>query len=211
MSRACANTCPQKGFTLAEMLVALFILSILAVAGGNLLLRGTASGEQLREREAVIRQLDIAQAFIRSDFEAAVTRGVEPPEGYDGAMTLVGGETNRTDALFQLVRSGWMNPGGMAPRSDLQPVRYDLTPEGELVRTAWLRPDATVSTPTAKRILLTGIADIEMTFWKGNETSTYWEGTPTPPDNVLPELVEMQIRFEDDRVLVLASQTGSGS
>ena len=66
----------QAGFTLAEMLVALFILSILAVAGGNLLLRATASGEQLRDREAMVRELDIAQALIRGDLEAVVKRGV---------------------------------------------------------------------------------------------------------------------------------------
>ena len=69
----------QGGFTLAETLVALFILSILAVAGGQMLLRATASGEQLREREAVVRELDVAQAFIRGDLEAAARphRGLE--------------------------------------------------------------------------------------------------------------------------------------
>lgn len=198
----------QKGFTLVETLVALFILSMLSVAGGHLLLRATASGEQLREREAFVRQLDIAQALIRSDLEAAVTRGVEPPEGYDGAMTLVGGETNRTDALLRLVRNGWMNPDGAAQRSTLQAVRYDLTPEGDLVRTAWLRPDATVSTPVAERVLLSNVAEVDFAFWRGPDVSTYWEGVPTPPNDVLPGLVEMRIRFEDERMLTILSNVG---
>ena len=201
----------ESGFTLAETLVALFILSILSVAGGQMLLRATASGEQMREREAEVRALDIAQAFIRGDLEAAVIRGVEPAEGFDGAMTLVGGETNRTEGLLRLVRSGWVNPGGLAPRSTLQAIRYDLTDEGDLVRTAWLRPDAARSTPTAERVLLRSVEAVELSFWAGDEMSTYWEGTPTPPDNVLPQLIEMRIVFEDGRVLTIASGVGAVS
>lgn len=201
----------QGGFTLAETLVALFILSILAVAGGQMLLRATASGEQLREREAVVRELDVAQAFIRGDLEAAVIRGVEPPEGFDGAMTLVGGETNRTEGLLRLVRAGWINPDGVAPRSNLQAVRYDLTDEGDLVRTAWLRPDAARSTPTAERVLLRDVESVDLAFWAGDEMSTYWEGTPTPPYNVLPELIELRILFEDGRMLTIASNVGAVS
>ena len=198
----------ESGFTLVETLVALLILSMLAVAGGNLLLRATASGEQLRDREEIVRQLDIAQAFIRSDFEAIVVRGVEPPEGFDGAVTLVGGETNRTDGVIRFVRGGWMNPAGATPRSDLQAVQYDLTDDGRLLRRAWTRPDATGATPVAERTLLSGIAEIDLRFWAGNEMSSYWEGTTTPPNNVLPDLIEMQIRFEDARQLTIASRVG---
>lgn len=207
--------CPQSsarqaGFTLAEMLVALFILSILAVAGGNLLLRATASGEQLRHREATVRQLDIAQALIRSDLESVIRRGVEPVDTYGGPITLAGGETNRVDGLLRLVRNGWMNPDGTASRSDLQAVNYSLSAEGELVRTAWLRPDATASTPVAERVLLRDVADVDLAFWKGDQMSAYWEGTPEPPANEMPDIVEIRIRFDDGRVLTIASGVGGG-
>lgn len=199
----------QAGFTLAEMLVALFILSILAVAGGNLLLRATASGEQLRDREAIVRELDVAQALIRSDLEAVVKRGAEPVDAYDGPITLAGGETNRIEGLLHLVRNGWMNPDGTAPRSDLQTVRYDLSADGDLVRTAWLRPDATASTPVAERILLNNVAEVDLAFWKGDQMSAYWEGTPEPPADELPDLVEVRIRFDDGRMLTIVSRVGS--
>lgn len=198
----------QAGFTLAEMLVALFILSILAVAGGNLLLRATASGEQLRDREAMVRELDIAQALIRSDLEAVAKRGAEPVDGYDGPLTLAGGETNRVDGLLRLVRNGWMNPDGTVPRSDLQTVRYDLSDDGDLVRTAWLRPDATASTPVAERVLLDDVAEVDLAFWKGDQVSAYWEGTPEPPADDLPDLVEVRIRFDDGRMLTIVSRVG---
>ncbi|WP_300381597.1 type II secretion system minor pseudopilin GspJ [Henriciella sp.] len=198
----------EGGFTLVETLVALLILSMLAAAGGALLLRATSSGEQLREREAEMRQMDIAQAFIRSDIENAVLRAVEPPEGYDGAMAMAGGETNRTDALLRLVRNGWMNPGGLARRSDLQPVSYDLNAEGELVRTAWIRPDATQSTPVAERVLLNGVESVEVMFWRDGEASTYWEGGPQANVRLLPDLIELRILFERGQVMTIAALVG---
>ncbi len=198
----------DAGFTLTEMLVALFILSMLAVAGGSLLLRATESGKQVRDREAEIRVLDIAQAFIRDDLEAATLRATEPDEGYGEPETFVGGQTNRTDALFRFVRNGWINPGGAADRSGLQTVRYILSEEGELIREATLRPDSTRSTPVARRVLLEHVTAVDLGFWRGGELSAYWEGTAKPPANVLPDLVEMRISFDDGRVMTVASLVG---
>lgn len=198
----------QKGFTLAETLVALFILSILAVAGGNLLLRANEAGKQVRDREAVIRDLDIAQATIRDDLEAMTLRAAETAHGAGGVQLLTGGETGRTDALLVFVRNGWINPGEVAARSSLQQVRYTLSDAGELVREAALRPDPTSATPVARRVLLTGVEGVDLTFWRGQERSTYWEAVPEPPANVLPDLIEMRIRLGEDRVLTIASLAG---
>ena len=101
-----------------------------------------------------------------------------------------------------------MNPDGTVPRSDLQTVRYDLSDDGDLVRTAWLRPDATASTPVAERVLLDDVAEVDLAFWKGDQVSAYWEGTPEPPADDLPDLVEVRIRFDDGRMLTIVSRVG---
>lgn len=201
----------QAGFTLVETLVALLILSIMAVAGGSLLLRATDAGKQVRDREAGIRQLDIAQAFIRDDLEAAIARPAEAADGRGGARILTGGETSQTDALLSFMRNGWINPGGIAPRSGLQAVRYSLSEEGELVREATLRPDPTVSTPVVRQVLLDGVEAVDIQFWRGGEMSLYWEAVAEPPQNVLPDLIEIQVRFADDRTLTIASLVGGAS
>lgn len=201
----------QAGFTLVETLVALLILSIMAVAGGSLLLRATDAGKQVRERESDIRTLDIAQAYIRDDLESVTKRAAETADGRGGARLLTGGETAQTDALLTFVRNGWINPGGVAPRSGLQAVRYSLSEEGELVREAVLRPDPTVSTPTVRQVLLQGVEAVNIVFWRGDEMSLYWEAVAEPPDDVLPDLIEMIITFSDGRTLTIASLVAGAS
>ncbi|WP_084399998.1 type II secretion system minor pseudopilin GspJ [Henriciella aquimarina] len=198
---------PEAGFTLVETLVALLVLSMVSVAGGSLLLRANDAGKQVREREAALREIDIAQAFIRNDLAALTARGWSPPESGQGLQTLAGGETNRTDALMSFVRSGWLNPAGQAPRSDLQAVRYTLSDEGELVREAWLRPDPAPSTPMVRRVLLENVADVRLGFWRGSERSAYWEGTPVPPADVLPEAIDVEITFKDGRALTITARS----
>ena len=196
----------QSGFSLAETLVAMFILSILAVAGGNLLLRANDAGKQLREREAAIRELDIAQAFIRDDIAAMTARGWERPDAVGGPRTLTGGQTSLADGLISFVRTGWINPEGLSARSSLQTVRYTLSEEGDLVREAWLRPDPSSSTPKTQRTLLSDVAEVSLVFWRDGEASEYWEGTPEPPMNVLPDLIDMRITLNDGRVLTISAR-----
>lgn len=198
----------EAGFTLAETLVALFILSILAVAGGSLLLRATDTGKQVRDREQVIRTFDIAQAFIRDDLESITLRGSREPDGFGDPMTLVGGQTNQTDAIMRFVRNGWINPGRVAVRSGLQTVRYVLNDDGDLVREAWLRPDPTPNTEQVSRVLLRNVDRVDLLFWKNGEAAVYWEGRPEPPANVLPDYVDMRIAFRDGRVLTISSLVG---
>jgi general secretion pathway protein J len=198
----------EAGFTLVETLVALLILSIMAVAGGNLLLRATDTGKQVREREDAIRTLDIAQAYLRDDLESATLRASETADGRGGAQLLTGGETEQTDALLSFVRNGWINPEYAAARSGLQKIRYLLTQEGELVREVALRPDPTRSTPVVRRVLLENVQSVDLMFWRGDEVSLYWEAVPQPPANVLPDLIEMRITLDESRVLTISSLVG---
>ena len=203
---------PQSdaGFTLVETLVALLILSIMAVAGASLLLRSTETGKQVREKEIEIRALDIAQSFIRDDLESVTTRAAETVEGRGGARILIGGDTSRTDALLGFTRNGWINPDE-APRSGLQSVSYRLTDDGDLIRQASLRPDPVESTPVVEQVLFRKVAGVDFSFWRDGEISTYWEAVPVPPDDLLPERIEMTIRFDDERTLTVASMIGGAS
>ncbi|MCH2458451.1 MAG: type II secretion system minor pseudopilin GspJ [Henriciella sp.] len=209
MSRAPQST--ETGFTLVETLVALLILSIMAVAGGSMLLGATSAGKQVRDREAYIRSLDMAQAYIRGDIEAATRRAAESASGRGGPMGLTGGDTSQTDALISFVRNGWINPEQAEARSGLQYIRYELTPDGDLVRIAALRPDPIEATPTVRRVLLTGIESVNLLFWRGNEMSLYWESGAGGTSAGLPDRVDMEIRFDDQRSLLISSLAGGVS
>ena len=80
----------QAGFTLAETLVALFILAIVSSAGAALLIGATTTSQQIRDQEQITRQLDVAQRLIRQDIMAMDTRAVRSTDGFSGAINLYG-------------------------------------------------------------------------------------------------------------------------
>ena len=117
---------PEAGFTLAETLVALFILAIVSSAGAALLMGATTANQQVRGQEVGARQLDIAQRLIRQDLAALSPRAVQPADGYSQAGNLFGEAPRGDEPFLTFVRTGWLNPGGFEPRSSLQSVAYSL-------------------------------------------------------------------------------------
>lgn len=200
----------EAGFTLAETLVALLILAMVSAAGTSLLLGATSTSKQVREREAETRQLDIAQALIRSDIAALSVRGVKPESGIGNVGNLFGNSTVDERPFLSFVRSGWQNPGTLEARSSLQSVSYRLE-RGELIRSVTVRPDAVRSTPVAERVLLSGVDRIEVAFDRGGVRSREWIGDAGQPLHILPDLIEIKIVFEDERSFEIAALTGARS
>lgn len=198
---------PQLGFTLAETLVALFILSIVSSAGAALLISATSASHQVREREIEARTLDIAQSLIRQDIAALSDRTVQPSDQFEPPSNLYG-EAPRGEAPFlRFVRNGWLNPGSVEGRGTLQSVEYSLR-SGALIREATLRPDATSGTPVSQRVLLEDIARIDLGFVRGDQRSDFWLGDAIIGRSVLPDLIEIEITFENGTSLNLSSLTG---
>jgi len=197
----------EQGFTLAETLVALFILAIVSSAGAALLISATSASQQVREREAEARTIDIAQALIRQDIAAMSSRAIQPADGFSPPVNLYGEAPRGDDPFLTFVRSGWLNPGSVEARGTLQSVAYSLR-GGALIREANLRPDATRGTPISSRVLLEGISRIELGFVRGDQRSDFWFGETLADRSVLPDLIEIILYFEDGTNLTLASLTG---
>lgn len=197
----------ESGFSLAETLVALFILALVSSAGASLLIGATSAGQQIRDREADARQIDIAQRLIRQDFAAMIPRAIQPADGFSPAVALFG-EAPRGDAPFlSFVRDGWINPADVEARSTLQAVSYSLR-DGELVREAALRPDATRGTPVSSRVLLNNVKGIELGFVRDGQRSDFWDGRSGRAQGVLPDLIEFNVTFEDETSLSMATLSG---
>lgn len=196
------------GFSLAETMVALFILALVSAAGSGLLMGATASGKQVRDHEADARRLDIAQAFIRNDIAALSERAITPNDGFSRPGNLFGKSvTGGADPFLSFVRTGWINPGNMNPRSDLQAVRYRLDAQ-QLVRETILRPDHVNATPIARRVLLDGIGRVDTRFQRGGVWSPDWIGDAGQSLHILPDLIEVTIHFETGESLTIVSLTG---
>ncbi|MHA7858477.1 MAG: type II secretion system minor pseudopilin GspJ [Henriciella sp.] len=200
----------QSGFSLAETLVALFILALVSSAGATLLIGATGAGKQIRGQESEARQLDIAQRLIRQDISAMTARAVQPADGFSPPGNLFGEAPRGEEPFMRFVRGGWINPGRIEARSTLQSVQYYLR-NGALVREVTLRPDATSGTPIATRVLLEEVKSIDLGFVRGGQRSDFWQGDVLTNSSTLPDLIEVNIAFENDVTLSIAALTGGRS
>ena len=200
----------QRGFTLTETLVALFILALLSSAGSGLLLSASSSGKQIRDQEIGARRVDIAQAFIRGDIDAMSTRAVRPEWGNGRPGNLFGAQPRGSQPFLQFVRSGWIISDPEATRSSLQYVTYYLD-QDKLVRRAQARPDITDATAQVERVLFENVASVSIRFRRGTEWSEEWIGDAGQDLSVLPELIELDIRFDDGLGMTIAALTGGRS
>ncbi len=198
---------PQSGFTLAETLVALFILSVVSAAGSALLIGATTTSQQLRDQEKLTRQLDVAQRLIRQDIMAMSDRTIRPTDGFSDPVGLFGEQPRDEQPFLTFVRSGWINPGFVEPRSGLQAVQY-VVRDGNLVREIGLRPDATAATPVSSRVLLNNVRTVELEFLRGDQSSEFWQSGGGARAGVLPDLIELTVLFDDGTSLTLAALCG---
>lgn len=197
----------QTGFTLAETLVALFILALVSAAGSALLIGATTTSQQIRDQEQIARQLDVAQRLIRQDIMAMSDRTIQPLDGFSDPIGLVGEQPRSEQPFLTFVRSGWINPGLIEARSGLQSVQYVLR-DGNLVREVALRPDATPGTPVSSRVLLQNVRTVELEFTRGDQSSDYWQSGSANGVDVLPDLIELTVRFENETSFTLAALSG---
>ena len=197
----------QRGFTLAETLVALFVLAIVSAAGTGLLMGASSSSKQLRDKETEIRTLDMAQAFLRNDIAALSMRATVTETGFGAPGNLFGNASDQRGPILAFVRSGWVNPQNREDRSTLQHVEYRLE-NSTLIRTATVRPDAVAGTPHVERVLLEGVNRVDVRFLRGGEWSREWQGDAGQALHILPDLIELEIVFEDERELVISALTG---
>ena len=187
----------QSGFTLIETLIALFVVSLLTAAGAAILMTTLQAGRQVESHTEILRELEIAHAQIRDDIAAMTTRQTVPASGYESAEALRGLPGGADGVFLLFTRGGWSNPDIIEERSDLQRVAYRLE-NGRLIRTAWLRPDATGSTPTYERTLLSGIQRIDLRYARNGSWSEEWRASALEAGRNLPDVIEIVWTFSDE-------------
>lgn len=178
----------QNGFTLIEMVVAVFIFGLLSLAGVAIL-RSSIDVQGAATRSAkgdagVMR----ARALIGGDLAQAVARptrnttGGTDPTFTGGAGSAAGG------FLFVLVRGGVANPSDL-PRPDLQKAGY-LVEGGALKRVAWPQLDGAQPGPAAT--ILPDVASVATRF-RGLDGN--WSDGWTPARGTeLPRAVELTVQ-----------------
>jgi len=179
----------MKGSTLVEMLVALFIFSLLAAAGVGAL-RFTADNQAVVAAHAArLAAFQRTRAILKSDLAQGAERWTRDEAGRPVREAFYGGNPGTGVELLRFVRRGWDNPDAEA-RPSLQYVEYRLT-EGRLERRARMGLDG--GTLSAPQVLLEGVHVATVSFLWGDQ----WIGTlPGGPIDPLPQAVRLDLDIE---------------
>ena len=177
----------DDGFTLIEMIVAVFIFGLLSLAGVALLRSGVDTQAAATGRAQADASLMRARALIGGDLTQAVARPTRTASGGTDPAFAGGAGSAAGGFLFVLVRGGVANPADR-PQSDLQKAGY-LVEGGALKRVAWPRLDGSAPGPAA-----TILADVASASARFRDAGGVWSDAwvPATPD-ALPRAVEVTL------------------
>lgn len=196
----------QRGFTLLEVLVAMSIFAIIGLGAHQMLTTVIETHARTQEVTEVFGRLTGAFILMDRDIFEITSRGVRDEYGDPLPYLMVG----TGPYLLEFTRTGWNNPAGL-PRSDLQRVAWELTPDGELVRHVWLVLDRAEDSQPLTQTLLTGIRDFRVNLvQEDGATVSAWPapGQPSPPV-ALEVLLDTEAIGEVRRIFALVADAAS--
>lgn len=113
----------MRGFTLVEMLLALAILAALSVAAVSVLQNVIRADTLTKEKAQQIQALQQTFSQMAADFNQIVPRRGRNDDALFSAGRF---QLGSDDWAIAFSRSGWPNPMGILPRSEIQSVSYRL-------------------------------------------------------------------------------------
>jgi general secretion pathway protein J len=178
----------ERGFTLLELLVAMFIAAIIFAMGYGTINQAVKNREVLEDQQRRLLELQTTVRTMEQDFVQLAQRPVRDPVGGTYQPCLVAAATSTSGGLgsgiggssssnsngtrglggstsqplVALTRAGWTNPNGVQ-RPGLQRVAYYFQ-DGTLRREYWLVLDPTQTSQTVKRDLMTHLKSVSLRF-----------------------------------------------
>jgi type II secretion system protein J len=186
-----------RGFTLLELLVAVFVLGALTVAVSGVL------GTTLRSRDNAAGRLDGAhlRAGVMRTLGGDLTQMVQPGGLLAGAVLGERDESGgqRADQLEFYTTSGRVAP--RAPWGDVQRVVYYLTDELDdrpgtpcLVREVTRNLLPTVEENPEVTVLLEQVISLTFLYYDGESWQESWDSTVL--DDAAPQGVQVRVEYE---------------
>ncbi|WP_422344070.1 type II secretion system minor pseudopilin GspJ [Parasphingorhabdus sp.] len=179
----------QSGFTLVELMVALFIFSLLSVAGVALLRGAVNSNEVTDAKLGDMARMQRLVSLMEADLSQAVPRPHRDQQG-ERVAALISETGSNGRGFLSFTRGGQSNINNKA-RSNMLRVSYQLN-DGRLERSQFEMTDGgAISEPAS---LLEGVSNLELRFRdKRGQWLRNWQ---TERLNDLPRAVEL--RFEQN-------------
>ncbi len=168
-----------RGFTLLELLVALFIAAVMFAMGYAAISQAVTSRDSLKQQQAHLLELQTAVRVLEQDFVQLAPRPVRQAIGDEPAQPALLGAVPGTQPIVALTRGGWANPVGLQ-RPGLQRVAYFLE-NGTLRREYWT---------TTRRNLMTHLKAMTLRYL---DTAHQWQ-EQWPPGTAVIQRQEWTLR-----------------
>ena len=175
------------GFTLLELLVAMFIAAIIFAMGYGTINQAVKNRAGLQEQQKKLLDLQTTVRTMEQDFVQLVQRPIRDPVGGTYQPCLVGNATSSTGSrsslgggssslggsssslssngvqpIVALTRGGWTNPTGLQ-RTALQRVAYYFQ-DGTLRREYWTVLDPTQTSTPVRRDMMTHLKSVSLRY-----------------------------------------------
>ena len=145
----------QHGFTLIEILVALFVFALVALISGQLLSRTLSAQSQLQDRGERLALVHRAMQIVQRDLLQLTNRPIRNSDDFEQLGSLL----INTDGFLEMTRMGWRNPLRHR-RSEMQRVSYRLEDE-KLIRGYWHTLDRGYDAEPAFQTMLEEVKRVE--------------------------------------------------
>lgn len=156
------NPAQKNGFTLIEILIALFIFAVIAIITATGLSAILKSHERSDVQMQEITQIQLALIIMKRDISQATARPIMDNNGNQIPAFL------ERAGYFELTRSGYSNPLMNNKRSTLQRVAYFYR-DHQLIRRTWPVLDRAPDTPFSDKILLDGLKTLTFSYLADNK------------------------------------------
>jgi general secretion pathway protein J len=177
----------KKGFTLLEILVALFIFTIIAIIMTHALHTVLDIQAVTDKRAARLSELQLATLLLSRDIEQMIDRPIINNEGRLESSLV--GATN----AITFTHAGLDNPLGQLTRATLQRTRYTLENK-ILTRTIWPVLDQVATSKPSQRHLLNDVSALQFRYL--DEEGHYndrWPPANRPKAAVFPRAIKISI------------------
>lgn len=163
------------GFTLLEILIAMFIFTITSIILTGTLHKILNNQARIEQRAQAFSKLQFSLLLLSRDISQAVRRPILDKDNSEQPAFW------GTSSEMTFTHAGLSNPSYQLTRSTLERTRY-LLKDNMLIRESWATLDQPPDTEPTQRILLKNVSQLQITYFDPqNHASDQWPAKNTAP------------------------------